>query len=277
MDNFKTENQLNVRASYIPIEEYYTNTDAANKNVTDALTGYTFDYPMRWVNDPSLNKAVGVRRLDVIPTSHIVQLEFRVYKSETEYVSIPWDITIIKSNTLYEILNNMAATVQVSNNFHLTYSYDAENQGRLSLMIIDDESGNKCLSFQIFGKISYLGNDEQISSRDNLLNFLRFLNQDLTTDTINECEELDSIKEFHNVWDRDRLVFHASFSDSKRSFIGVNGDFYQKISLLYNEPSGTTTFNVRFTSDGQHPILLKYCIVIVQLTFIINMRKAIAL
>ena len=64
-----TEKQLNSRASILPVEDIFTDADVNPYTDYDERRGYTFDYPARWINDPSVLKRIGIRRLEVTPTS----------------------------------------------------------------------------------------------------------------------------------------------------------------------------------------------------------------
>ena len=77
---FKNENQFSRTASQLSIDEAYTNFDIDNDEIVSAREGYTFKYPQRWLSDPSLNKAIGIRRLNIIPTSHTFTLTLSVTK-----------------------------------------------------------------------------------------------------------------------------------------------------------------------------------------------------
>ena len=50
--------------------------------------------------------------------------------------------------------------------------------------------------------------------------FLRFLNQDISTKNQDKLLDDSKNKVFDEVWNRHRLHFHASFSTSRRYFIG---------------------------------------------------------
>ena len=113
-----------------------------------------------------------------------------------------------------------------------------------------------------------------------LTEFLKFLNQPISG--LNKpadqpyydlCKNMTDSKTFAEVWNRDRLHFHASFSTSRRKFIGKRGDFYQTLTLLYPPPTNESTFYIRFTSNGIKNVLLRFCEFDVQLCFIVNYRK----
>lgn len=65
-----TEKQFNKKATTDAFDEIYTNFDVGSESTYLADSGYPFDFPMRWLNDASMNKRIAVRRLDVIPSSH---------------------------------------------------------------------------------------------------------------------------------------------------------------------------------------------------------------
>ena len=75
-------NNLSKRASTKAVEEIFTDNDVV-KNGSDISVSYTkevgfsFDYPMRWLNDSSEMKAIGLRRCKVIPTSHVFKLTYQ--------------------------------------------------------------------------------------------------------------------------------------------------------------------------------------------------------
>ena len=71
---FKNENQFSRTASQLSIDEAYTNFDIDNDEIVSAREGYTFKYPQRWLSDPSLNKAIGIRRLNMAATTHTFNL-----------------------------------------------------------------------------------------------------------------------------------------------------------------------------------------------------------
>lgn len=47
----------------------------------DQSIGFQFDYLMRWLNDKSHFKAIGIRRLKVVPTSHTFSFTFNIMLS----------------------------------------------------------------------------------------------------------------------------------------------------------------------------------------------------
>ena len=280
-----TERQLTTRVSELSIEENYTNLDIEEyeKDLTNVNknNGYTFRYPQRWLESPSQNKAVGIRRLDIIPTTHVLSLKFSplnpVNDDEDPDPEI-LNIEIMTSNTLFEILSAICNEFntrfkKIDDAYRLNYKY---SNGILEILCtyIDENGGIHDAGFTIEDPIFGL---ENVKEATNLIEFLKFLNQNTTTTDLLKLTIYSTTKTFDNVWDREYLEFHASFSDSKRRFIGIKGDFYEKPTVLYNAPTDGSTFNIKFTSDGKNSIYPKYCRFIIQLVFMYNYKKTIVL
>ena len=270
-----TEKQLSTKSTTDSFDEIYTNYDLSVKETYNANTGYPFDYPTRWLNDPSMNKRIAIRRLDVTPSTHSITLVVNAIdegkESENNY-KLTQTIDITEYDNLVKVMNGMC------NNFSypaesgktggLRYEYD-DKTNRLKLKFLDSSgiavrfSIQEDLSSDIFGIA-----DEQVKS------FLRFLNQIESENNVQILKQYTTEKVFEQVWNRDRLYIHASFSTSRRHFIGKRGDFYQNLTLLYPPPTNETTFYIRFTTNGMQNILLRYCMFDIQLCFIVNYKKA---
>ena len=65
-----SEKSLTTKSSYDTYDEIYTNFDLSVDEKYSATDGYPFDYLTKWLNDPSMNKRIAIRRLDAIPSTH---------------------------------------------------------------------------------------------------------------------------------------------------------------------------------------------------------------
>ena len=74
----------------------------------------------------------------------------------------------------------------------------------------------------------------------------------------------------NNVWDREPLYVHASFSNSKKHYLCRTGDFWFKPSKYYYDNINQNNFNVFFTTDGTHRIIPYSAVKIVELCFILK-------
>lgn len=281
----KSEKQFNTNSTYDTFDEIYTNYDVSVNADYSAGIGYPFDYPIRWLNDPSMNKRIAIRRLEATPSSHSFKLGIIAEVNELISSMVEGESKDVQYNTHTAIkiidITYAETLIKVMNMLANEFSYD---QNTLKLPEELYIGGGGRLIYNYSNKTNRL-EMKYINSRDeecnfhfteNIDEFLRFLNQPLTDENRNLLKTESTVKVFNEVWNRDRLHFHASFSTSRRHFIGKRGDFYQNLTLLYPQ-SNETTFTIRFTSDGYNNILLRYCEFDIQLCFIVNYMKSVVL
>ena len=167
-----------------------------------------------------------------------------------------------------EVLNKITTIIskQSANSSGDQYTYEFQYYFENNKLIITchkiTSNSNTTLKFKFIANDSF--ND-----------FLKFLNQPIDWSLNNSLTTFKDSHVFENVWDREYIEFHATFSDSKRNFIGRGNEFYHKPSLFFKAPNDGSVFHVRFTSDGKTPILPRYCRFIIQLCFLLNYKNAI--
>ena len=61
---------------------------------------------------------------------------------------------------------------------------------------------------------------------NSILEFLKFLNQEITMKNYFDMLIMNREFNFENVWNRRKAVFHSTFSDSKRNCLGLRKDFW---------------------------------------------------
>jgi hypothetical protein len=107
--------------------------------------------------------------------------------------------------------------------------------------------------FSIYeNKIDNWALDNRPGQWRNLANLLNFLSQETTVQNYVELANISPIKMFEGVWDRKTAMFHASFADSTRQYIGCNKDFWMIPTKFYKYTNGSYGFNVRFSTDGKN-------------------------
>ena len=265
---YQSEKQFNTTASVLAIEEAYTNLDIAPNDMYLPYEGYVFCYPQRWLDDPSQNKVIGIRRLNIAATTHTFNFAVIIEDGEVKSQYETGDIKVLKSNKLMEVLNKITTIIskQSANSSGDQYTYEFQYYFENNKLIITchkiTSNSNTILKFKFIANNSF--ND-----------FLKFLNQPIDGSLNNSLTTFKDSHVFENVWDREYIEFHATFSDSKRNFIGRGNEFYHKPSLFFKAPNDGSVFHVRFTSDGKTPILPRYCRFIIQLCFLLNYKNAI--
>lgn len=263
---FTDEKQFTTTASEYAIEEVYTNLDIPQNELYIPREGFTFRYPQRWLSDPSTNKVVGIRKLSITPTRHIItyMIEIGDEGKEDNY-KYTGNLDVLPENQLLEMLFIMKQNIydkcveDYPNEEHrYNFFYDYE-KGRLKFTLFDMKNLNTVIKFRIIDLNGEL---------------CKFLNQPVTP-VYDEMQKFKTEHIFENVWDRGYIEFHASFSESKRQFIGVNNDFYMIPSLYFKAPNDGSVFSIRFTTDGKSYILPRYCRFLIQLCFKINYKRSI--
>lgn len=285
----QSERQFNSKATTEAFDEIYTNHDVSVNETYLAQSGYPFDYPTRWLNDPSMNKRIAVRRLDVLPSTHsftiqvyaemnesgVIEEKNGVYKKEdgSYYYMKAATFDVPYTESLIKVLNYMCQTFSYEDSFDavggLSYKYDV-NTNRL-ILEFKNTSGGQCKFSIDECKFSMV----PLDYKPNIDDMLKFLNQPVDIEHRVILSDKTETKIFDEVWTRDRLYFHASFSTSRRKFIGKCGDFYQTLTLLYPSPTNESTFYIRFTSNGIKNILIRHCEFDIQLCYIVNFKKAV--
>ena len=262
---YKTERQMTRNARKLADEEIYTNVDLRGQDY-NPLHGYRFEYPQTWMSNPSQKKVIGLRRLKIIPTSHVFNFYFQTNDENlTKTYEKLISLEITSNNSLEEIMHEMSRQISETNNellelFDFRYDYDYKT-GDLTMKLIKMDRTDTELAFNFV---------DVYDSNYNFREFLMFLNQDPTHENIDELKNKTTSKTFHNVWNRENLYFHASFSTTNHRFIGLNNDAWDAPSIFYPCCDNSNDFYIWFTTDMTHYILPKYCDFIVQLSFIVN-------
>ena len=270
---YKSEKQFTKNASKLPVEEIYTSVDLDRGQEWDPNLGFNFQYPQRWVSDRSHKKAIGIRRLQVTPSAHNIELgcAFGLTKSDASqalqskagvenrsyFRFITLSITSRNSidEIMTEIVKEFSDTIN-GTNYSFDYKYDYKT-GELEMWVgkaINGSSGYFCMKeyFKTSG-------------------FLEFLNQEVVDDEFILATP-EQKKIFRGVWNRENLYFHTSFSNSKLHFLGINGDHFDDPSVFYPFSTNSNDFRVWFSTDLIHKIIPRHCEFILQLCFVMNVE-----
>jgi hypothetical protein len=277
---FNSEKQFTNRASKISFEETFMNVDTPDLSFSPS-TGYRFGYPSDWLSNPSQRKMIGLRSLKITPSSHTLDFYISVKNiGETvTYITknIYWSITA--ENKLYEMLHILNSQLREpftldpdptpeSPTYYISFEYQYDPKtGKLEMraFLVDPSNNKTDCKFEFF--------DINVAS-ENLEDFAKFLNQQDLTAAVDILEASTATKTFYNVWDRNTLFFHASFSGSRRHLIGRNNDFWPTPSKKYDFRDSTNDFYVSFSTDGLNKLFPYYCNFYLELTFILNYDRS---
>lgn len=107
-----SEKQITKRATHQSVEEFYTFFDFNDSATSlDHNMGYPFDYPYRWLTDESQDKRIGIRRLEVTPSSHSILISVVCFDHLGNALpSIEGRMDITPENDIIEIMHLFVAT-----------------------------------------------------------------------------------------------------------------------------------------------------------------------
>ncbi|EAX97292.1 hypothetical protein TVAG_123420 [Trichomonas vaginalis G3] len=265
-----------------PLDELFTNVGQKFETETVKHEGYRFDYPLRWLRDPSVTKAIGFRRMKFVSVED-KSFPF-IVRFHIDYISEGkrkmWEeielIQVDLSSSLQTALKNIEDKI---NSCYAKYADEyANTESTLYVRIVYDKQ-NSQVSFQIYENNP--NKDEQIYTEFTAMSWYylqRMLNQkvELPLANIYSRYARDEPYLFKDVFDQDAIIVHASFSGAQNSFLCLANDFYEKPTKLYEPPSGSISdFQVWFTTDGRKRIIPLYHVFYLELSFIYNYYRTV--
>ena len=271
--NYKKESQFTNNASKRVFEEVYTNEDMSEMSLSG--NNYRLNVPQMFANNPSQEKAISVRRVICEPNAHIFNLAVEYGTTNEQGVFTPVGQSIFNkfdftsNNNIEEIINNVVERTQLdlepSGHYKLNYTYD-KAKGRLHLYAQDGQFNPVMFRFVC-------------SSYEEYKDFWDMLNQTGAPFYIEEDDpdayDMNSTQPVNgfyltNVWSREPLYVHASFSTSKKHYLCRTGDFWFKPSKYYYDNINSNDFEVYFTTDGNKRIIPHDAVKIIELCFILR-------
>ncbi|EAX85793.1 hypothetical protein TVAG_136880 [Trichomonas vaginalis G3] len=265
-----------------PLDELFTNVGQKFETDTVKHEGYRFDYPLRWLRDPSVTKAIGFRRIKFVSVED-KSFPF-IVRFHIDYISEGkrkmWEeielIQVDLSSSLQTALKNIEDKI---NSCYAKYADEYANTNSTLYVRIVYDKQNSQVSFQIYEDNP--NKDEQIYTEFTAMSWYylqRMLNQkvELPLANIYSRYARDEPYLFKDVFDQDAIIVHASFSGAQNSFLCLANDFYEKPTKLYEPPSGSISdFQVWFTTDGKRRIIPLYHAFYLELSFIYNYYRTV--
>lgn len=305
------------RTTKFPIEEIYTEADRSGSHdgryTFYAPMSWAGDITLD--KAVAVRRAKVVPPAMIIPFGIRFNIPYKDTDNSTKYC--PWDYTVSliieETTTLYDIMSHIGNNLTDSTTPKIkleppesehswnadiipVYNYDFDTH-RFTLEFststdrtgVDNSEKIGTPEFRLFvgayedtygviapGDDAYATNENIHINPNSRINKLHQLfNQTSSSDAL--YSSINGVLTLENVWDRQALEIHASFSNSKNRFIALNGDFYQSRNMIFNARNGFNAFDVWFSTDGTHRLILRDDIhFIFQLTFINHVEISIA-
>jgi len=269
--NYRREAQFTNNASKRVFEEVYTNEDMQNERADVSNGTFSLRVPEMFAVNPSQEKAISPRRVMCEPKPHNFITRITFYNpanaavlGTTDFIS--FDFT--SQNTLEECLNQLQDKLRYVNNATTYGIYYKFNKllGELMLSAIDNAGNNlyfrfECLDYENYENLWTLFNqvgNPFLSAENNKANY-----------DINVLGPIGLLN-LNNVWSREPLYVHASFSTSKKHYLCRTGDFWFKPSKYYYDNINNDIFEIYFTTDAMHWIIPFDAVKIIELCFILR-------
>ena len=251
---FKTEKQFTERASKLIYEEVYFNSCMTEDNY-DSASGFRLKYPELFSANNSQDKSIAPRKIRIIPSAHQLKFDITIpTQIAPDIFSIQIDVT--PENTTQEVLNEMKRQLkEQTEDYDLIYDYDTMS-GHLNLTI------NNGVPF-FYLDFSNDSDEEQL---------WKFFNQS-SNPGFGQANATINIIELDNVWNRDYLYVHASFSNSRYHYLCTSNDDWESPSKLFYDNVFGYDFFVYFTTNGITKIIPYYANKLIELSFVLRTQK----
>ena len=271
--NYKKESQFTNHASKRVFEEVYTNEDMTDNKISSG--NYRLYVPQYFASNPSQEKAISIRRVICEPKPHIFSMAVEYGRKNDQGIYTPIGQTQIMSfdftanNNFEEIINEIVGRTRLelepTGTFSLSYYYN-KLEGNFVLHAQNNHFTPVafrfvCLSYDDYKDIWDLFNQEGKPFGITIEN-----EDDYDGNSTSPTYSLY----LHNVWSREPLLVHASFSNSKKHYLCRTGDFWFKPSKYYYDNINQNDFEIFFTTDGNSRIIPRDAVKIIEICFILR-------
>ena len=273
MSEYKSEKQFTKsQIKKLVYEEVYFNNDMTINNY-NPYTGYQLQYPQFFSTNPSQDKSIAPRRIQITPSSHQFRLciSFRDAAAQEHSTNIFFLVDVLQGNTTQEILNFIREN-SVCQDGGATYALRS---------VYDKMTGD--LEFQAYNITNMQPVEFKFMcpSYDDYMRFWEFLNQigdpfsNLQIDQNYTANSLIYTFQYqlNNVWNREILYVHSSFSNSQYHYLCLSSEFWEKPSKLFYGNVNDNAFYIYFTTDGVHKIIPYYANKLIELSFVLRTNE----
>jgi hypothetical protein len=264
----------------------------------DSNSTVYFNFPESWFNYPTLNKAIGLRRIDILPNYYNFEFNMEIFRKLdtdpdtdegwgkplflhtlnhiTPDMGIEDALSTLSVNINREIQEQIRDTKLTEDNdrwVHMNFSYEYDTNKAYIIWnpdVLATPGQTKTYYFKIvlgiagegFGKLMNYG-------------FPLGIKTIMQPIIINIDDQFDLFKwTFTNVWNRQRLFVHASFVNyTSYQYLGRNGEFYYKPSKIYDFNNSSHQFYIEVSFDGVNKTPLHFQNIIIELALMLDSKR----
>ena len=178
---------------------------------------------------------------------------------------------VVQDNSTQEILNYIREQ-----------SLCNDNGTVYGLRSVYDKTTGK-LMFQAFNvtNLQFVDFRFMCPSYDDYAGFWMFLNQinqpfdDLKLNNNYQVNSMDYVQIYslNNVWNRETLYVHSSFSNSQHHYLCLSNEFWDRPSKLFYGNVNDNAFYIYFSTDGVNKIVPYYANKLIELSFVLRTQE----
>jgi hypothetical protein len=225
---------------------------------------FCFHFPATWYYTHTVNKSIGLRRIQIVPRWYSFVLDFTctIGGLATHHRV---KLTITPESNIGQVLSLMCQGLNRRLNpavplpFEVSWSYSENREAHL---IFTAGAG------VVMTTALDVGASQNLDAFFDMMNVPQAKRADYIVVLVGRTDW-----QFDNVWNRlvNSVYFHASFvNHTQMNYLGQSGDFYPKPSKLYLSDNLPMDFYFWITSDGMTPLALPFEHFLVELAFIID-------
>jgi hypothetical protein len=264
----------------------HPNYDDNSKNPHNAYQDgkrYYFDFSPYWFNENTLNKAIGLRRIETRPRAYNFKLQWTYQRNDepTFYLTTYHHIT--PEDDIETALSRICTTWNRALTEYIRNNNIANPEQKRTMFYTYDEdtyTAELTCSSQLSDMNTYsIELSRPLLEGDEFIDFNRLMN--IPTDLMPDNFDITILPTLHltrwtfeNVWNRRDLFIHASFVNyTTFQYLGRNGEFYMKPSKLYEFKHQPIGFYFEVSFDGMKTVELLHENFIVELCLILDVKK----
>ena len=286
---YKTEKDLTLKQNKVVYEEVYMDCDMSADKYIEG-TGWNLKYPSQFSINHSKDKSIAPRRTLLEPKDYTfyMRVAYRDSVTGTTEITHAFLVQINRKTTIADFVSGLPEYAD-------TYYDDVNgnpntNEAKFQILCVYDPN---------LGRLVFAGayrdttDPQNIVTRDCDIAFLFANASDISkfTELVNQKQNSPEIQTLcrqiwgwdrddedsytsgvmlWNVWNRDQLCLHASFSSSQKRYLCFSNEFWERPSKIYFDNTYGSEFTVYYTTDGTHKIVPLYAHKLIELSFVLR-------
>ena len=247
------------------VEPYFKSMGEHSYTRPDYATSFRVNY--QWLKFGEQNKKLAINKFSVFPENHYFLMNASVVYNNKEYKGGSFILTEPSDNT-ETILDKVFSSINKQLMENIKVDHPKFNEENILMCWFEKNTVRAVSKYEAV--LTFYGSDLKILNQKELVNSIK--KEIPAFKEVEEEEENKSIIElFTNVWDRERLFLHASFSSAYKHYVCEMNESF--IFLNKEFVCDSHLFDIWFSVDGEHPFPLYHENYLFELAFMHGKQK----